>query len=221
MKLLIGALTKLIIGLALICTLLFAPAGTFAFPGGWRLIAILFIPMLIIGVVFLIWSPQTLVRRLKSKEERSTQKGVVAFSGLLFIICFITAGLDFRLGWSSMSDWALWTACAIFLLSYAMYAEVMRENEWLSRKIEVSEGQKVVSTGLYGIVRHPMYTATLGMFLSMPIVMGSWWAFIAMLAYVPAIITRIKDEEALLTDELEGYSQYKEEVRWRLIPFLW
>ena len=221
MKLVISAISKLVIGLVAIATLLFAPAGTFAFPGAWRLLMLLFIPMIIMGVTLLIWAPETLSRRLRSKEERVKQKGVVALSGLLFVASFILAGLDFRFGWSSLPNWALWTSSIVFLLSYGMYAEVMRENEWLSRSIEVMEGQKVVSTGLYGIVRHPMYTATIAMFLAMPLMMGSWWAFLVMIPYVLAIVTRIKDEETLLTKELEGYQEYKEKVRWRLIPYIW
>ena len=221
MKLFISALSKLIVGLGAIATLLFAPAGTFAFPGAWRLIALLFIPMLIIGIIFYIWAPSTLERRMRAKEERTKQKGVVAMSGLLFLACFIIAGLDFRFGWSAIPSWVLITSSSVFLLSYGMYAEVMRENEWLSRSIEVVEGQKVVSTGLYGIVRHPMYTATIGMFLTMPIILGSWWAFLVMLPYVPVIMSRIKDEENLLLYELEGYQKYTEKVRWRLIPYIW
>ena len=221
MKLFISASSKLVIGLGAIATLLFAPAGTFAFPGAWRLLTLLFIPMIIMGVVLLIWAPETLSRRLRSKEERVKQKGVVALSGILFVASFILAGLDFRFGWSEVPGWVTCTAGSIFLLSYGMYAEVMRENEWLSRSIEVMEGQKVVSTGLYGIVRHPMYTATILMFLAMPLVMGSWWAFLVMVPYVIAIVTRIKDEETLLTKELEGYQEYKEKVRWKLIPYIW
>ena len=221
MKLIISALTKLIVGLGAIATLLFAPAGSFAFPGAWRLIALLFIPMMIIGIVFYILAPSTLERRMRAKEERTKQKGVVALSGLLFLACFILAGLDFRFGWSSIPYWVLIASSAVFLLSYGMYAEVMRENEWLSRSIEVAEGQKVVSTGLYGIVRHPMYTATIGMFLTMPIILGSWWAFLVMLPYVPVIMNRLKDEEDLLLDELDGYHAYTQKVKWRLIPFIW
>ena len=221
MKLFISAISKLVIGLGAIATLLFAPAGTFAFPGAWRLLMLLFIPMIIMGVVLLIWAPETLSRRLRSKEERVKQKGVVALSGILFVASFILAGLDFRFGWSSLPHWVVWTSSIVFLLSYGMYAEVMRENEWLSRSIEVMEGQKVVSTGLYGIVRHPMYTATILMFLAIPLVMGSWWAFLVMVPYVIAIVTRIKDEETLLTKELEGYQEYKEKVRWKLIPYIW
>ena len=221
MKLFISAFSKLIIGLGAISALLFAPAGTFAFPGAWRLIALLFIPMLIIGIAFYIWAPSTLERRMRAKEERTKQKGVVALSGLLFLACFILAGLDFRFGWSAIPSWVLITSGSVFLLSYGMYAEVMRENEWLSRSIEVAEGQKVVSTGLYGIVRHPMYTATIGMFLTMPIILGSWWAFLVMLPYVPVIMSRIKDEENLLLSELEGYQEYTQKVRWKLIPYIW
>lgn len=221
MKLFISAISKLIIGLGVIATLLFAPAGTFAFPGAWRLLMLLFIPMIIMGIALLIWAPGTLSRRLRSKEKRVKQKGVVALSGLLFIASFILAGLDFRFGWSEVPGWVVWAASSIFVLSYGMYAEVMRENEWLSRSIEVMEGQTVISTGLYGIVRHPMYTSTIGMFLAMPLVMGSWWAFLVMIPYVPAITARIKDEEILLTQELEGYQEYKEKVRWKLIPYIW
>jgi protein-S-isoprenylcysteine O-methyltransferase Ste14 len=221
MKLVISAISKLVIGLGAIATLLFVPAGTLTFPGAWRLLMLLFIPMIILGVALLIWAPETLSRRLRSKEERVKQKGVVALSGILFVASFILAGLDFRFGWSSLPHWVVGTSSIVFLLSYGMYAEVMRENEWLSRSIEVMEGQKVVSTGLYGIVRHPMYTATIAMFLAMPLVMGSWWAFLVMVPYVVAIVTRIKDEETLLTKELEGYLEYKEKVRWKLIPYIW
>ena len=221
MKLVISVISKLVIGLGAIATLLFVPAGTLAFPGAWRLLMLLFIPMIILGVALLIWAPETLSRRLRSKEERVKQKGVVALSGILFVASFILAGLDFRFGWSSLPHWVVGTSSIVFLLSYGMYAEVMRENEWLSRSIEVMEGQKVVSTGLYGIVRHPMYTATIAMFLAMPLVMGSWWAFLVMIPYVLAIAARIKDEEILLTKELEGYTEYKKKVRWKLIPYIW
>ena len=221
MKLVLSALLKLIIGFAVVAVLLFAPAGTFNFPGAWCLVALLFIPMTVIGIIFLIRAPDTLSKRLRAKEKRSKQKDVVALSGLLFIAYFVLAGVDFRYGWSNIPGWMIWLSSAVFILSYGMYAEVMRENEWLSRSIEIADGQKVVSTGLYGIVRHPMYTATIGMFLSMPIIMGSWWAFIVMIPYIPIIMTRIKDEEILLTEELEGYSEYKEKVKWKLIPYIW
>ena len=221
MKLFISALSKLIVGLSVIATLLFVPAGTFAFPGAWRLICALFIPMMIIGLVFYIWSPETLSKRLRSKEERTKQKGVVAFSGLIFIASFILAGLDYRFGWSAIPSWVIWGCTTLFLLSYGMYAEVMRENEWLSRSIEVAQNQKVISSGLYGIVRHPMYTATIGMFLAMPILMGSWWALLEMIPYIPIRICRFKDEDILITEELDGYFEYKQNVKWRLIPYFW
>lgn len=221
MKLLLSALAKTVIGLGLMAALIFAPAGTFAFPGAWRLIALLFIPMMIIGIVFFIWDPEILSKRLRSKEGRTKQKGVVALSGLQFIACFVIAGLDFRWGWSNMPAWVIWTASAVFLISYGIYAEVMRENRWLSRSIEVMEGQQVVSTGLYGVVRHPMYMATIGMFLAMPLIMGSWWAFLVMIPYVPIIVIRVKDEEELLTKELPGYEEYKKKVKWRLHQFIW
>lgn len=221
MKLFISALTKAVVGLGLMAALIFAPAGTFAFPGAWRLIALLFIPMLIIGAVFMIWDPETLSKRLRSKEERVKQKGVVALSGLLFIVSFVVAGLDFRWGWSHIPEWVIWVSGGVFLISYGIYAEVMRENKWLSRSIEVMEGQQVVSTGLYGVVRHPMYMATIGMFLTMPLIMGSWWAFLVMTPYIPTIIIRIKDEEELLSKELPGYEEYMTKVRWRLHQFIW
>jgi protein-S-isoprenylcysteine O-methyltransferase Ste14 len=221
MKLLLSALTKTVIGLGLMAALIFAPAGTFGFPGAWRLIGLLFIPMMIIGIVFFIWDPETLSKRLRSKEERTKQKGVVALSGLQFIACFVIAGLDFRWGWSNIPAWVIWPASAVFLISYGIYAEVMRENRWLSRSIEVMEGQQVVSTGLYGVVRHPMYMATIGMFLAMPLIMGSWWAFLVMIPYVPIIVIRVKDEEELLAKELPGYEEYKKKVKWRLHQFIW
>ena len=181
----------------------------------------LFIPMLVMGVVMLIFSPELLSRRLASKEERSTQQGVVRYTGLLFILSFVVAGLDFRYGWSQMPQWSVWTAMGLFLLGYGLYGEVMRENVWLSRNITVEQGQQVVSTGLYSIVRHPMYTSTIVMFLVMPLVLGSYWALIPMLFYIPIIAIRILDEEQLLNSDLEGYTEYCAKVRWRLIPFIW
>ena len=177
--------------------------------------------MLILGAILFIKSPLLLKKRLDSREKEKTQRGVVAFSGLLFVIGFIVAGLDFRFGLSVVPTWAVVTASVIFLISYALYAEVMRENAYLSRKIEVQEGQSVVSTGLYGIVRHPMYAATIWLFLSIPIVLGSFWALICFLPYVFIIAVRIIDEEKLLSKELCGYEEYKKKVRYRLIPFVW
>ena len=220
-KLSLSALVKVVLGIAIIGTLLFLPAGTLAFDGAWRLCAVLFIPMLVMGVVMLIFSPELLRRRLASKEERSTQQGVVRYTGLLFIISFVVAGLDFRYGWSQMPQWSVWSAMGLFLLGYGLYGEVMRENVWLSRNITVEQGQQVVSTGLYSIVRHPMYTSTIVMFLAMPLVLGSYWALIPMLFYIPIIAIRILDEEQLLHSDLAGYTEYCAKVRWRLLPFIW
>ena len=177
--------------------------------------------MLIMGVAMLAFSPELLARRLNAKESRSTQGSVVRLSGLVFVAGFVVAGLDYRFGWSEVSVVVVAVAVAIFLLSYGLYGEVMRENVWLSRTIEVSEGQSVVSSGLYGIVRHPMYFATLLMFLSMPLVLGSWWSFAVLLLYVPIIVIRTLDEERLLRKELAGYEEYCQKVRWRILPFVW
>ena len=201
--------------------LLFLPAGTLEWRGAWRLLAVLFGPMLVLGVVLAIFSPALLAKRLDAKESRSTQNLVVRLSGLVFIVGFVVAGLDFRWGWSSVPDAVVVAACALFLLSYILYAEVLRENEWLSRTIEVRENQQVVSSGLYGVVRHPMYMATVVMFLSMPLILGSWWSLVVFLFYLPIIATRTLDEERLLRQELGGYEEYCRKVRWRIIPFVW
>ena len=221
MKLLIEALTKVTCGMLLVGLLIFLPAGTLAYTYGWLLMGLLFIPMVIAGFVMLAKSPEFLKKRLDAKEKQATQKGVVAFAGMMFIAGFVVAGLDFRFGWSVMPSWVVITASVLFLLAYALYAEVMRENAYLSRTIRVEEGQTVVDTGLYGIVRHPMYAATILLFLMMPLVLGSWYALIAFLLYPLIIVIRLKDEEALLTKELPGYAAYKQKVRYRLIPFLW
>lgn len=220
-KLCLSALTKVALGFVLIGALLFLPAGTLAFAGAWRLFAALFIPMLVVGAATAILSPDLLRRRLASKEERTTQQGVVRYTGLLFIISFVVAGLDFRFGWSAMPMGVVWTATILFLVGYALYGEVMRENIWLSRNITVEQGQQVVSTGLYGIVRHPMYTSTILMFLAMPLVLGSYWATLPMVLYIPIIAIRIKDEEQLLHSDLAGYTEYCDRVRWRLLPYIW
>lgn len=217
----VSALTKFLVGVVAVATLLFAPAGSLGYVGAWRLLAVLFIPMIIFGLAALILSPDLLARRLKSKEERTTQSGVVRLSGLLFIVGFVVAGLDYRFGWSNVSQRAIWIACGVFIVGYLLYAEVMRENVWLSRTIEVSEGQKVIDKGLYGVVRHPMYLATLLMFLAMPLVLGSWWAVVPFVGYVPVIVVRALDEEKLLTKELEGYADYCKRVRWHIVPFVW
>ena len=221
MKLLVEALTKFTCGLLLVGLLIFLPAGTLSYPNGGLLIALLFGPMLIAGFVMLVKNPNFLAKRLDAKEKQRAQKGVVALSGLMFIAGFVLAGLDFRFGWSKMPTWVIVTAAALFLFAYLLYAEVMRENAYLSRTIRVEEGQKLVDTGLYGIVRHPMYMATVLLFLMIPLVLGSWYALIAFAFYPAIIIVRLKDEEALLTRELPGYEAYKQKVKHRIIPFVW
>ena len=220
-KLLINALTKFTCGLLLVGLLIFLPAGTLHYTGGWIFLGLLFVPMLIAGFVMLFRSPEFLAKRLDAKEKQATQKGVLAFSGLMFIVGFVVAGLDHRFGWSHMPVWVTVAASVLFLAAYALYAEVMRENAYLSRTIKVEEGQKVVDTGLYGIVRHPMYMATVLLFLMMPIILGSWYALIVFAFYPAIIIVRLKDEEKLLTRELPGYTEYKQKVKYRLIPFIW
>ena len=221
MKLLISALTKYIAGVVLFGTLLFLPAGTLHWLNGWLMMGILFVPMMIMGIVMFCSAPELLTKRIKNKEERTTQKGVVALSGLLFIVSFVVSGLNYRYHWHTLPTILPYIASVIFLIGYAIYAEVMRENAWLSRTIEVQDGQSVVSTGLYGIVRHPMYTATTLMFLAMPLVLDSLIAFGIMMLYIPIIIRRINDEEQLLNAELKGYTEYCSQVRWRLIPFIY
>ena len=217
----LSALTKFLAGLLLTGLLLFLPAGTLRFPNGWLFAGLLFIPMLILGGVLLIKAPDLLKKRLQSKEKENTQKSVVALSGLLFFAGFIVAGLDFRFGWSHVPTWLVIAASVILLISYALYAEVMRENAYLSRTVEVQEGQTVVDTGLYGIVRHPMYAVTIWLFLSIPLVLGSWFALLCFVHYPILIIVRIRNEEALLTRELVGYDAYKRKVKYRLLPFIW
>ena len=221
MKLFAEALTKFTCGLLLVGLLIFLPAGTFSYTYGWLFIGLLFVPMLIAGLVMLYKSPEFLKKRLDGKEKQGAQKGVVAVSGLMFIVGFVVAGLDFRFGWSNMPAWVVITASALFLVAYALYAEVMRENAYLSRTIKVEQGQTVVDTGLYGIVRHPMYAVTILLFLMIPLVMGSWYALIAFAFYPAVIIIRLTDEEDLLTKELSGYTEYKQKVKYRIIPFIW
>ncbi len=215
------ASTKFFTGLVLVGLLLFLPAGTIHYSCGWLLMAVLFVPMFIVGVLMLLRSPELLKRRLNAKEKEIEQKKVVALSGVMFIVAFVVAGLNFRYSWIAMPTWSVWSAVAVFLLSYIMYAEVLRENEYLSRTIEVQENQKVVDTGLYGIVRHPMYSATVLMFLSMPLVLGSLPSFVIMLAYIPIIVKRISNEEKVLMNELCGYREYCNRVKYRLFPFVY
>ena len=216
-----NALIKFLVGIVAVGALVFVPAGTIHYCGAWRLMGVLFIPMFIFGLVARICSPDLLARRLQAKEERSQQGALVKLSGLIFVVGFVVAGLDFRFGWSRVSEVAVWCACGLFLIGYLLYAEVTRENVWLSRTIEVSEGQKVIDKGLYGVVRHPMYLATVLMFLAIPIILGSWWAVIPFAGYLPVIATRAVDEERFLAVELEGYADYCRRVRWRIVPFVW
>ncbi len=221
MKRILHALTKFTAGLVLVGALLFLPAGGFGYINAWLFIGLLFIPMLLLGVVLLIKAPSLLDKRLNAHETNRSQKGVVAVSGLLFLAGFLIAGWDNRFGWSSVPPWVVAVASVILLVSYVLYAEVMRENAYLSRAIEVQEGQHVVDTGLYGIVRHPMYAATVWLFLSIPVVLGSWWALLCFLPYIAVIVIRIRHEEALLEAELDGYAAYKARVKYRLLPFVW
>lgn len=221
MKLALSALIKFTFGLALVGALLFLPAGSLAFFNAWLFIGLLFVPMLILGIVLLVKSPDLLKKRLDAKEKQNAQKGVVAISALLFLAGFIVAGLDFRFGWSHMPAWAVAVASAILLISYALYCEVMRENAYLSRTIEVQNGQKVVDTGLYGIVRHPMYAVTIWLFLAIPVLLGSLYALLCFLPYIPVIVVRILNEEKLLSAELDGYEEYKKRVKYRLLPLIW
>jgi protein-S-isoprenylcysteine O-methyltransferase Ste14 len=221
MKLFLSAITKYLLGVLLVGFLLFLPAGSLSYSGGWLLMGLLFGPMLLAGLVMFIKSPAFLEKRLDAKEKQATQKGVLKFAALMFIGSFVVAGLDWRLGWSKVSLPVTGIASVLFLGAYGLYAEVMRENAYLSRTIRVEEGQTVVDTGLYGIVRHPMYMATLLLFLSIPVVLGSWYALIVFAFYPAIIITRLKDEEALLEKELSGYKEYQKKVKYRLIPYIW
>ena len=220
-SLLTQSLLKFTSGIVLVGLMLFLPAGSFAYWQGWLLMGVLFVPMLIAGVVMLAKSPELLRKRLNSREKEGEQKTVVALSGLLFILSFVTAGLNWRYDWWILPDWTVWTAAAFFILSYILYAEVLRENEYLSRTIEVQVGQKGIDTGLYGIVRHPMYMATIIIFLSMPLMLGSPISFIIMLGYIPVIAKRIRNEEEVLTVGLDGYKEYKTRVKYKVIPFIW
>ena len=220
-KLFVQALVKYFAGVALLGLLLFLPAGTLRFPNGWLLMGLLFIPMLAAGVVMMLFDPALLEKRLNAKERESDQKEVVWQSGVMFIAAFVLAGLNFRFGWLSLPDWVVWAASALFLLAYLLWAEVMRENAYLSRTIEVQEGQIVIDTGLYGVVRHPMYAASLLLFLSMPLILNSIFSFLVMLVYPPLIARRIRGEERLLKRELPGYEDYCGRVKYRLVPFVW
>ena len=220
-KLFVQAIVKYLAGVVLLGLLIFLPAGTLRFPNGWLLMALLFIPMLGAGIVMMLRDPALLEKRLNAKEQQGEQKEVVLGSGLMFIAAFVLAGLNFRFGWLRLPDWAVWAASVLFLLAYLMWGEVLRENAWLSRTVEVQEGQRVVDHGLYGVVRHPMYSASVLLFLSMPLVLNSPLSFLVMLCYLPLIAKRIRNEEKLLKKELQGYEEYTERVKYRLIPLIW
>ena len=220
-ELFIQAMAKFFGGVALLGLLIFLPAGTLHYWQGWLLMGILFIPMFVAGLVMMKKNPELLKKRLNAKEEEKEQKQVILLSGLMFLAAFILAGLNFRFQWFMLSDGALWVGAVIFLISYALYAEVLRENTYLSRTIEVQEKQQVIDTGLYGVVRHPMYAATLILFLSMPGVMASPLSFLVMLLYIPIISKRMKNEEEVLKQGLKGYDEYMKKVKYRVIPFIW
>ena len=215
------AITRFLSGVMILGLLLFLPAGTLAWPDGWLLMGILFVPMFAAGLVMLAKSPELLRKRLSVKEEQGEQKQVIVLSGLMFLAAFVLSGLNFRFGWMVLPRWLVWTAAGLFLLAYLLYAEVLRENVWLSRTVEVQEHQQVIDTGLYGVVRHPMYAATVLLFLSMPLVLGSPLSFAVMLLYLPIIAKRIRNEEMVLEQGLAGYAEYKKRVKYRLIPGIW
>ncbi len=220
-KLFVNGIVKFLSGLILVGLPLFLSAGSFAYWNAWLFMGILFIPMFIAGLILTKKNPYLLEKRLNAKEEQSEQKTVIALSGIMFLLGFVLAGLDYRFQWIKLPEWVAIIGAAVFLIAYGLYAEVLRENTYLSRTIEVQENQKVIDTGLYGIVRHPMYAVTLILFLSMPIVLGSVISFIIFLAYPFIIAGRIKNEEKVLEEGLAGYKEYKQKVKYRLVPFIW
>lgn len=220
-ELFLQAIIKFTAGVILVGILIFLPAGTFAYSQGWIFMTILFVPMFAAGIVMMLKNPDLLRKRLNAKEKQAEQSMVVKLSGLMFLVGFVLAGLNFRFGWIILPGWVSKVAAVFFLLSYLLYAEVLRENTYLSRTIEVQENQKVIDTGLYGIVRHPMYSATVILFLSMPLVLGSIISFVVFLAYPLIIAKRIRNEEEVLEEGLEGYKDYKKKVKYRLVPFVW
>ena len=218
---LIKALTKFLLGVIVLGLLLFFPAGSLHYWQGWLLMGILFVPMAVVGIVMMAKNPELLRKRLNAKEKEAEQKSVVAMSSMLFVTAFVLAGLNWRFCWWVLPNWMVWMAAGLFIASYLLYVEVMRENTYLSRTVEVQDNQEVIDTGLYGIVRHPMYMATTVMFLTMPLVLGSPISFLIMLGYIPVIAKRIANEEEVLEKGLEGYQNYKKKVRYKMIPFLW
>lgn len=215
------AILKFVLGVAAIGILIFLPAGTIDYWNAWLFMGILFIPMFFAGIIMMFKAPELLKKRLNGKEQQSEQKLVIKLSGLMFVMGFVIAGFNFRFQWIILPDWVIWTGAIIFLFSYLLYAEVLRENTYLSRTVEVQNGQKVIDTGLYGIVRHPMYSVTIILFLSMPLVLGSIISFVIFLAYPFIIAKRIGNEEAVLEKDLEGYIAYKKKVKYKIIPFIW
>lgn len=220
-KLFCQAIIKFVMGILTVGALLFLPAGTFSYWQAWLLIAILFIPMFFAGILLMLKNPELLQKRLKANERETEQKQVIALSGIMFLTAFIVAGLNVRFDWLILPAWISYAATIIFLVAYILYAEVLRENAYLSRTVELQENQKVIDTGLYGIVRHPMYMATLFLFLSMPLILGSVFSFLILLFYIPLIRKRIKNEEEVLEQGLEGYSEYEKKVKYRLVPYIW
>lgn len=221
MKLIISAIIKYIIGVGAVGALLFLPAWTLNYPHGWLFMGLLFIPMLIMGIVMALRAPGLLEKRLNNKEKERAQQGVVALSGLIFPAGFVLSALDFRYGWSDVPSWCVIAASVLFLVGYGLYAEVMRENAYLSRTVEVQQGQKVIDTGLYGVIRHPMYLATMLMFLPLPLILGSFWGLLPFALYPAVAVIRILNEEKVLREGLEGYIEYTKKVKYRLIPFIW
>ena len=220
-RLLIGAIGKYIFGVLLLFLLLFIPAGTLNYWNARLFMVILFIPMFIVGMILMVTNPELLRKRLKSKEKETEQKSVILLGGLMFICGFVVAGLDYRFDWFILPKWLVILAAVIFIIAYLIYVEVLRENSYLSRTIEIQENQKVIDTGLYGIIRHPMYSSTILLFLSMPLVLGSFFSFIIFLPYPAIVIKRIKNEEQVLERGLAGYTEYKKRVKYRLFPFIW
>ena len=220
-KLFFQALTKFLLGVIIFGLLIFLPAGSLHYWQGWLLMGILFVPMFVAGLLLMVKNPELLRKRLNAKEEEKEQKSVVALSGVMFVAAFVVAGLNWRFQWLVLPEWAVWVAAALFLFGYILYAEVLRENTYLSRTIEVQENQKVIDTGLYVIVRHPMYSATIILFLTMPLVLASPLSFFIMLLYIPIIAKRIRNEEAVLEEGLKGYSEYKQRVKYKVLPYIW
>lgn len=221
MKLIISAIIKYIIGVGAVGALLFLPAWTLNYPNGWLFMGLLFIPMLIMGIVMALRAPGLLEKRLNNKEKERAQQGVVALSGLIFPAGFVLSAFDFRFGWSDVPSWCVIVASVLFLIGYGLYAEVMRENAYLSRTVEVQQGQKVIDTGLYGVIRHPMYLATMLMFLPLPLILGSFWGLLPFALYPAVAVIRILNEEKVLREGLAGYIEYTKKVKYRLIPFIW